>query len=108
VIEVRLLPAVASSLLDDLSEPGVEVRGTLRNPADADLVVRSFEIRVGGPDPRPSVPGSPAPLPVPAGGVAEWRVVLPLGFGFPSLGLVEVDILDWSWTDPVLNAICLS
>ncbi len=108
VLDVRLLPAVGPGLLTVLAEPGVEVRGTLGNPTDADLVVRSFEVRVGEVESAPRVAGSPAPLPVPAGGSAEWRVVLPPEVGFPHLGLVEVRILDWSWTDPVLNAICLS
>lgn len=103
VVEHRLLPGVARGLLDVVAEPGTEVRGTMDNPTGEDLVVGTFEIVVGA-----GIAGSPSPLAVPAGTVVAWRVELPSGMALPATSVVEVRILDWSWSDPVVEALCPS
>lgn len=103
VVESRLLPGVARGLFEVVGEPDAEVHGTMTNPTEADLVVRAFEIGVDA-----GIPGAPAPLVVRAGEVVRWRVELPSGTALPVPSTVEVQILDWSWSDPVLDALCPS
>ncbi len=113
MVDTRLLPATTRGLLQVVAEPGIEVRGTLRNPSAADIVVRDFEVRSGEGDAALTIAGTPTPMAVPAGGVAGWRVILPPGAELPVLSLVDpspvkVEVLNWSWSDPVLSSRCPS
>ncbi len=111
VSERRALPGATRGLLDGVEpevEPEVEVRGTITNPSDDDLVVRSYEIVVDDGDAEVRVPGSPAPLAVPAGGAGHWRVTVPGSPDVDTSPVVEVRLLDWAWSDPAIDARCPS
>ncbi len=108
VVDSRLVPAASRSLLDVMAEASVEVRGTVTNPSEADLVVRDLDVSAGEDDAGVTIADVATPLAVPSGGVAEWRVVLPPGAELPVPSVVEAHVLDWSWSDPVLESRCPS
>ena len=101
---VRDLVAGPQGVLDVGGERLLEITGTLINETQAAIHLVRIGVRAGNGDGEVVQQATTVPATIPPGGTAGWSAKLRTGVPMVLWGLVDAQVLSWSWVDETLPA----